>query len=61
MIQFPQNSANYHYKEYSMNKEKKSNKSFDPNGYYTGKFFRTGNTKDDEVVFTEPEQDADDL
>lgn len=45
-----------------MKNEKKSNKSFDPNGYYTGKFFRVDKEEDsDEVVFTEPEQDADDL
>ena len=45
-----------------MKKEKKSNKSFDPNGYYTGKFYRTGEDEtEDEVAMTEPEQDADDL
>lgn len=44
-----------------MNKEKKSNKSFDPNGYYTGKFFRVGEDEQSEVAFTSPEQDADDL
>lgn len=45
-----------------MKKEKKSNKTFDPNGYYTGKFFRLNDTCDEaEVAMTEPEQDADDL
>ena len=43
-------------KEYTMNKQKKSNKNYDPNGFYTGKFLRG-----DEVIVTPPEQDADDL
>lgn len=41
-----------------MEKQKKSNKSFDPNGFYTGKFYRLD---DGEVALSEPEQDADDL
>ncbi len=39
-------------------KKKRTCKNFDPNGNYTGKYFRLD---EDEIVLTEPEQDVDDL